>query len=161
MRSRFLAIPFAIAFAFASVGLVAADTGGGGGSDYAEGGIDVAITSASVDPKSGLVSVSGHITCDVDFDYVGVDIQLSQLVGRLNTLRGYGFAEMACTAADGSATFTMALSADSGRFAPGAAKIQVSAWGQGGCHEDPDEGYVCDTYGSASHPMSLRLGRTR
>ena len=150
MRSRFLAIPFAIALAFASVSLVAADTGGGGGSDYAEGGIDVTITSASVDPKSGLVSVSGHITCDVDFDYVGVDIQLSQLVGRLNTLRGYG-----------SATFTTALFADSGRFAPGAAKIQVSAWGQGGCHEDPDEGYVCDAYGSASHSMSLRLGRTR
>ena len=161
MRSRFLAIPFAIALAFASVGLVAADTGGGGGGDYAEGGLDVSITSASINPKSGEVSVSGWVTCDVDFDDVGVDIQVSQLVGRLTTLRGYGYAETACAAADGSAAFSTSFFADSGRFAPGAAKAQVNAWGQGGCHDESEDGYVCDDNGWASHAMPIRLVRTR
>ena len=91
-------------------------------------------------------------------------MEVSQVVGRLHTLRGWGWASIgACTAADGTASFTMSFYADSGRFAPGKAKIYVEAWGEGGCFEDPDTGdYYCENWGSASYgPTAIRLKSVR
>lgn len=160
MRPQFLAIPLAICLSLASAGLVAADTTPGGEGSF--GGLDVTITSSSVNARTGQVSVSGEVTCEVDFDTVSAYVDLSQLVGRLFTIRGFGYADVgACAAADGAASFTMSFSADSGRFAPGKAQIRVEAYGEGGCHEDPVTGdYYCDNSGWASHgPMTIRLGR--
>ncbi len=159
MRSRLLAIPFALLLALASAGIVAADTTPGGEGSY--GGLDVTITSATVNPKTGLVSVSGQVTCSVDFDWASAEVVLSQAVGRLTTLRGWGWADTSgCLAAAGTASFTMSFYADSGRFAPGRAKVQVSAYGQGGCVEDPDTGeVVCANDGWASHGIAIRLAR--
>jgi hypothetical protein len=158
MRSRFLAIPFALSLALASAGIAAADTTPGGEGSY--GGLDVTITSTSVNARTGLVSISGEVTCEVDFDYVGVQVELAQVVGRLNTLRGWGAADLGgCLATAGTASFTTSFYADSGRFAPGKAKVAVSAYGEGGCAEDPDTGdWTCVNSGWASHgPMAVRL----
>jgi hypothetical protein len=160
MRTRFLAIPFALCLALASAGLVAADTMPPG----EPGGLDVVVTSTSVNARTGLVTVSGEVTCEVDFDWVGADVEVLQVVGRLHTLRGWGWAETGgCLAADGMAPFTMTFYADSGRFAPGKAKIYVRAYGEGNCTEDPDTGdWTCETWGSVSYgPTAIRLRHTR
>jgi hypothetical protein len=162
MRPRLLAIPFALCLALASAGLVAADTTPGGDGSF--GGLDVSVTSASVNAKTGLVAVSGVVTCEVDFDSVSAYVDLSQLVGRLFTVRGWGYADIAgCAAADGTASFSMSFYGESGRFAPGTAKIRVEAYGEGGCHEDPETGdYSCENAGWASHgPMAIRLAGAR
>jgi hypothetical protein len=162
MRSRFFAIPFALLLALASAGIVAADTTPGGDGSY--GGLDVTVTSASVNAKTGLVTVAGSVTCEVDFDYVGANVEVSQVVGRLHTLRGWGGVDTgACLAAAGKTTFKMSFYADSGRFAPGKAKIYVEAYGEGGCIEDPDTGeWICDASGWAAHgPTAIRLGSAR
>jgi len=162
MRSRFLAIPFALCLALASAGIAAADTTPGGEGSY--GGLDVTVASASVNPKTGLVSVSGQVTCSVDFDSVGVQVEVAQVVGRLTTLRGWGWADTnGCLASVGTVPFTMSFYADSGRFAPGKAKVQVAAYGQGGCVEDPTTGdIICANDGWASHgPLAIRLASAK
>jgi hypothetical protein len=118
MRSAFFAIPLALCLALASVGLVAADTTPGGEGSY--GGLDVAVASASVNARTGLVTVAGNVTCEVDFDWVGVNVELSQTVGRLITIRGYGWADGTCAAADGSAPFSLSFYADSASSRPDA-----------------------------------------
>jgi hypothetical protein len=158
MRTRFLAIPFALCLALTSAGIVAADTTPGGEGSY--GGLDVAVTSTSVNAKTGLVTVTGEVTCEVDFDYVGANVEVSQVVGRLHTLRGWGWADTdGCAAAAGRIPFTMSFYADSGRFAPGKAMIRMEAYGEGNCAEDPDSGeWICENSGWASHgPMAIRL----
>ncbi len=160
MRSRFLAIPFALCLALVSAGLAAADTTPPG----EPSGLDVAVTSTSVNAKTGLVTVAGAITCEVDFDSVVANVEVSQVVGRLHTLRGWGWANVdGCTAADGAASFTMSFYADSGKFAPGKAKVYVEAYGEGGCFEDPETGdYYCENSGWASHgPTAIRLKSVR
>jgi len=162
MRSRLLAIPFALVLALASAGIVAADTTPGG--EGSEGGLDVAITSVSVNARTGKVSVAGKVTCEVDFDHVGSNVEVTQVVGRLNTLRGWGWADVdGCAAAPGTASFTMSFYAGSGRFAPGKAMVSVMAYGEGGCFEDPDTGeYSCEASGWAAHgPTPIRLVRAR
>ena len=162
MRSRFLAIPFALCLALASAGIAAADTTPGGEGSY--GGLDVTITSISVNAKTGLVAVSGDVTCEVDFDYVGAQVELAQVVGRLHTLRGWGAADIGgCLAAAGTSPFTMSFYADSGRFAPGKAMVSVYAYGDGGCAEDPATGeWICVNSGWASHgPTAIRLRSAR
>jgi hypothetical protein len=160
MRSRLLAIPFALCLALVSAGLVAADTTPPG----EPGGLDVTVTSTSVNAKTGLVTVAGSVTCEVDFDYVSANVEVSQVVGRLHTLRGWGGADTGgCLAADGKTSFTMSFYADSGRFAPGKAKIYVEAYGEGGCTEDPGTGDVtCENWGWASYgPTAIRLGSAK
>jgi hypothetical protein len=162
MRSRFLAIPFALLLTLATAGLAAADTTPGGGGT--EGGLDVAVTSASINARTGQVTVTGEVTCEADFDYVSAYVDLSQLVGRLFTVRGSGYVDPGgCAAADGSVSFTISFYADSGKFAPGRAQIRVEAYGEGGCFEDPETGdYYCETFGWASHgPDSILIGRAR
>jgi hypothetical protein len=162
MRSRFLSVPFALVLALAVSGVAVADTTPGG--EGSEGGLDVAITSVSVNARTGLVTVSGEVTCEVDFDYVGADVNVSQLVGRLFTIRGWGGASPdGCAAADGSVSFITSFYAESGRFAPGRATVQVYAYGEGGCFEDPETGdYMCENSGWASHgPTPIRLRSAR
>jgi hypothetical protein len=158
MRSRLLAVPFALCLALASTGPASADTTPGGEGSY--GGLDVTITATSINARTGLVSVSGNVTCEADFDYVGVQVELSQVVGRLNTLRGWGGADLGgCLAAAGTASFETSFYADSGRFAAGKAKVSVSAYGEGGCAEDPTTGeWTCANSGWASHgPTQIRI----
>lgn len=160
MRTRLLALPFAVLLVLASTGLAVADTTPPG----EPGGLDVVVTSTSINAKTGLVTVSGAVTCEVDFDYVSAEVGLSQVVGRLTTLRGWGYTDTSgCLAADGSASFTLSFYADSGRFAPGRAMISVSAWGEGSCSEDPDTGdWTCENWGSVSYgPTAIRLRQAR
>jgi hypothetical protein len=162
MRSRFLAFPFALVLALGLAGIAAADTTPG--DEGSQGGLDVAITSIAVNPRTGLVTVSGEVTCEVDFDWVGAGVDLSQVVGRLFTIRGWGWADPGgCEAADGAVPFTMSFTADSGRFAPGKAQVRVEAWGEGGCMDDPETGdYTCETWGEAFHgPLPVRLHPAR
>jgi hypothetical protein len=161
MRTRLFAIPLALVLVLASAGLAAADTTPPSGDP---GGLDVMVTSTSINAKTGLVTVSGAVTCDVDFDYVGVEAGIAQVVGRLNTLRGWGYTDTGgCLAADGSTSFTFSFYADSGRFAPGKAMISISAWGEGNCTDDLDTGeWNCENWGSASYgPTAIRLGKAR
>jgi hypothetical protein len=163
MRSRFLAIPFALLLAVSMAGVAAAETTppGEGGS---VGGLDVAIMSIGVSPKTGLVTVSGEITCEVDFEWTFAQVELSQVVGRLFTVRGWGWADPdGCTAADGAVAFSTSFYAESGRFAPGKAQVTIEAYGEGGCSEDPETGeYNCENWGWASHgPLPIRLQATR
>lgn len=162
MRSRILAVPFALCLVLVSAGFAAADTTPGGGG--AEGGLDFTITSIGVTPKSGEVTISGEVTCEVNFDWVTVQVELAQIVGRLHTLRGWGWADIpgGCRASDGTASFTLSFYAESGVFKPGKATMRADAYGDGDCYEIPDDDYYCDTWGWASSgPTAIRLGRTR
>jgi hypothetical protein len=160
MRVRTLAVPFALCLALASAGLAVADTTPGGGGNDA--GLSITVMSTSVVAKTGLVTISGKVTCEADLDWGGVQASVSQGVGRLTTLRGYGWADTAgCVAASGGSPFTMSFYAESGRFAPGRAQLSVDAWGQGGCQEDAETGDVtCERSGSAFiGPVAIRLRR--
>jgi hypothetical protein len=106
---------------FVSPVAVAADTGGGNNADL---GLDaVTISTTSVAGRTGLVSVTGSVSCSQDVSaYVWVD--LSQVVGRLYTISGGGDTAVECRAADGSAQFSVSFYAWSGKFAGGQARIQ-------------------------------------
>jgi hypothetical protein len=105
---------------FVSPMAVAADTGGGGGSNL---GLEaITITGTSVAGRTGVVTVTGSVACSQDVNgYVGVYV--SQVVGRLNTIYGEGYAEFQCLAANGSAPFSVSVAPYSGKFAGGSATI--------------------------------------
>jgi hypothetical protein len=104
---------------------VAADTIGGGGTDL---GLDaITITGASVAGRTGAVTVTGSVACSQDINGY-VDVYLSQVVGRLNTISGEGYTEFQCLAANGTAPFSLSVSPYSGKFAGGSATIQGYAY---------------------------------
>lgn len=152
MRVRLLAVLVAAMLAAFNVSSVFADTGGGGGTDL---GLEaVTISGGTVIGKTGQVTLVGSITCTQDLE-ASVFVDLAQVVGRFNTIRGFGFASVSCLAVDGSASFTMSFFADQGKFAPGAARVQASA----------DTGF-CDEvdcfFDEASYgPASIRLVGSR
>ena len=92
-------------------------------------------------------------------------MEVTQVVGRLHTLRAWGWANLdGCAAVDGTASFTMTFFADSGRFAPGKAMVYVDAYGEGGCSEDPTRATTPATAppGWAAHgPTAIRLASAR
>src|SRR2546423_4226431 len=99
---------------------VAADTGGGGNADLGLNAIT--ITKTTVAGRTGAVTVTGSVDCSQDVNGY-VDISVSQVVGRLNTIYGEGYTEFQCLAANGSAPFSLSVSPYSGKFAGGSATI--------------------------------------
>ncbi len=124
MRVRLLAVLVAAILAAISVSSVFAAGGGGSTADL---GLEaVTISGGTVIAKTGQVTLAGSITCTQDLEaFVYVD--LAQVVGRFNTIRGFGATPVSCLVADGSASFTISFFADQGKFAPGAARVQALA----------------------------------
>jgi hypothetical protein len=143
-----LAIPIVLLAASASPAL--ADTGGGSG----DLGLDaIAITSASVNGRTGIATVSGTISCSQDVSDVFVGAQLDQVVGRFHTVRGWGGTTVSCSAVEGIAAWTAIVRADQGKFAGGNATAYA-------------EGYVelcidvdCSVDYASVGPQAIRLGR--
>ncbi len=149
MRVRLLAVLVAALLAAFNVSSVFAATGPGGGN--ADLGLEaVTISGGTVIAKTGQVTLAGSITCSQDLDaFVFVD--LAQVVGRFNTIRGFGDTSVSCLAAEGSATFTVSFFADQGKFAPGAARVQ--AFAETGFCTDVECFFDDASYG----PASIRL----
>ena len=103
---------------------VVADTGPGGNADL---GLDaITISTNTVQPRTGLVTVTGRVECSQDLEaYVWGDV--SQVVGRVWTVSGGGDTTVECLAADGSADFSVSFYAGSGKFVPGRARLEAFA----------------------------------
>ncbi len=152
MRVRLLAVLVAAALAAINVSSVFAATGGGGGTDL---GLEaVTISGGTVVAKTGQVTLAGSITCTQDLDAL-VFVDLAQVVGRFNTIRGFGDASVSCLATEGSASFTVSFFADAGKFAPGAARVQ--AFAETGFCTDVECFFDDASYG----PASIRLVGSR
>jgi len=152
MRKGLLAALVGVALATVSASSVLADTTGGGGS--ADLGLDaIRIDGGTVVSKTGFVTLTGSIDCSQDIQaYVGADA--AQVVGRFNTIRGFGDVyPVTCLAADGRASFTMSFFADQGKFAPGS--VRVSAYADVGFCDD-NTGECFDEFASFG-PASIRL----
>ena len=103
-----------------------ADTTGGGTADL---GLDaVTITSASVNGRTGVATISGTIGCSQDITDVFISTQLEQVVGRFNTIRGWGWTQVSCSAATGNAAWSAIVRADQGKFAGGRATVYADAY---------------------------------
>lgn len=151
MRVRLLAVLVAALLAAFNVSSVFADTGGGGTDLGLEA---ITINGGTVIAKTGEVTLTGSITCTQDLE-ASVFVDLAQVVGRFNTIRGFGSTSVGCLAAAGSASFTVSLFADQGKFAPGAARVQ--AFADTGFCNDVDCFFDSATYG----PASIRLAGAR
>jgi len=116
--------------------------------DVAPPPIAVSITvnaNGKVNPKTGEATVSGTITCSNTADFSDVEVSLRQSLGRF-TIHGSGFDSPSCGPTP-TAWFA-AIVGDNGKFAPGRATADVSA-------------FACDAFscGDASASTSVRLGR--
>ena len=119
-----IGLPLILALGIATP-VLADTTGGGGGADL---GLDaIAVTSTHVNGKTGIATVNGTIDCSQDLFGVFVAAEIDQVVGRFNTLRGWGGASVDCVAADGSASWTLTIQPDQGKFANGRATIAAFA----------------------------------
>jgi hypothetical protein len=126
-----LALPVILLAAAASPAL--ADTGGGG----ADLGLDaMTVTSATVNGRTGIATLSGTISCSQDLDGVFVGAELDQVVGRFTTLRGWGGTMISCSAADGTAAWSTSFGPDQGKFAAGSGT--VSGYAEAGSCTDVD-----------------------
>jgi hypothetical protein len=150
MRNRILALGLGLAMVAGSASAALADTTGGGGADL---GLDaISVTGGSATPSTGAVTISGSISCSQDVE-VYVYGQLTQVVGRFNTIRGWGQSptSITCLAADGTAGYQFTISPDNGKFAGGAAVVLVGA--EAGACDDFGCSFEDVTYG----PASLKL----
>jgi hypothetical protein len=89
---------------------------------------DISITSATVDARTGLVTISGRIQCSQDLTQLSVYAGAEQLVGRLNLISGSGGDELDCVAEAGTADWSVSFYAWNGKFAPGQARVGASAF---------------------------------
>ncbi len=92
--------------------------------------VDLVITSTTVDPHTGDVTVTGSVTCS-EAATGFVTVELTQQVGRLSTVRGSGATEVNCGPTRTSFTFT--VEPNEGEFRPGRATMRAYA-----------DVYVCD-----------------
>jgi hypothetical protein len=99
--------------------------------------VDVTIDQATVDPRTGEVTLSGTVTCS---EPALVDIfgELRQQVGRIFTVRGFFGVFVECPGPEGT-TFSVTVIADQGRFTPGRARLIAFIFG---CVPDPELGCV-------------------
>jgi hypothetical protein len=150
MRARSLGLVLGIALAAMPLSTALADTTGGGGADL---GLEaVTITGGTITAKTAVVTLHGTISCSQDLTaFVWADV--SQVVGRFNTIRGNGGQEIACAAATGSASFAVTIFAEQGKFAPGSA--QVGAFADTGFCDDVD----CYDDSVSFGPAGVRLSR--
>lgn len=128
-----------------------ADTTGGEAGDL---GLEtITITSGSVNGRTGVATVSGTISCSQDITDVFVSTQLEQVVGRFNTIRGWGWAQVSCSAATGSAAWSVIVRAEQGKFAGGTATVYADAY------LDFCTDFECLSDYASVGPESIRLGR--
>lgn len=84
----------------------------------------------AIDPQgkfsslTGAATVGGTITCSRPAT-VELSGQVSQFVGRLNTLRGYFYTYIAC---DGPTAWSASATPENGRFAGGHAQVSANVW---------------------------------
>jgi hypothetical protein len=120
MRTRLLAAPLALYLLLTSVGIAAADT------VPSEQNLAIVVTSATVQVQTGVVTVTGQITCEVALYDLSASVDISK--GRVS---GAGDDIGLSCAAGETVTFTTSFSADSGRFSPGPVKMGLEAQGVG------------------------------
>ena len=141
MRTRLLAAPLALFLLLTSVGIAAADT------VPSEQNLAIVVTSATVQVQTGVVTVTGQITCDVALYELSASVNISQ--GRVS---GEGDdIGLSCVAGE-TVPFTISFSADSGRFSPGPAEMGLEAQGVG---QGQRYGFVTEG------PLSIVLEPTR
>ncbi len=153
MRTRKLLVGVVASFvvALAAVTPALADTTGGGSADLGLDGIS--ITSGHVNARTGIATVSGTIACSQDLTGVFVSVELDQVVGRFHTLRGFAGTSVDCAAADGTASWTMTIQPDQGKYANG--RATVSTFGDVSFCDDVD----CYDDSVSAGPQPIRLGR--
>lgn len=114
--------------------------------DVAPPPIEVSLTvdaTGKVNPKTGEATISGTLTCDHPAESSDVEVNLRQPLGQF-TIHGFGFDSPGCGPTP-TAWFA-AIVGDNGKFAPGKATADVSAFA---CDE-----LTCD---DASVTASVRL----
>jgi hypothetical protein len=77
-----------------------------------------------LNPKTKVATVKGAVTCSGG-DFLSVDVQVRQTVGRLHTVMANGDKDLAC---DGRVGFTLRLRNDEGRLGPGDARVDAGAF---------------------------------
>lgn len=92
--------------------------------------IDVTVDKfAAFDAKTGVATVTGTATCAGAADFAGLDVELSQKVGRVATVQGWGFADIGCTGA--AEKWSAQIRPQSGKFAGGKAASVTFAYACG------------------------------
>jgi hypothetical protein len=89
----------------------------------------------SFDPRSGVATVTGMVTCTAGTTGA-IGVNLTQRVGRVATISGFGFADLTC---DGTEqTWSVTVQPFSGKFAGGHADVSADAFvcGPAGCASD-------------------------
>lgn len=97
---------------------------------------------AAFNSRTGAATVTGQVTCSGDPEFAGMEVSLAQQVGRVATVRGWGFAELDC---NGTAqSWSAQITPDSGKFAGGKAASVTFAFACGPfeCAEDYQERIV-------------------
>ena len=87
--------------------------------------IDINITGVTV--NSGVVTVTGTVTCSPAAAFVNIVVGVSQSVGRFDTVRGQG--DTSLLDCEGEVPFSAVVTADEGRFAGGKAFVFADAFG--------------------------------
>jgi hypothetical protein len=111
---------FALLLAFSLVASLAAST-----ASAAEPSVrDLVIRSVTLNPQTKVTTVKGAVTCRRG-DFLSVDVEVSQTVGRLHTVSARGGKDLAC---DGRTQFTLRLRNVEGRLGPGDATVDAGAF---------------------------------
>ena len=92
---------------------------------------DFTIDGASVNAKTGVVTLRATVTCSETGGFVFVDVTLRQRVGR-RIIRGFGFAEIECA---GTTPVTMEIEGENGLFVGGRATVEAFACADEECLE--------------------------
>jgi hypothetical protein len=105
--------------------------------------IDVTVNPrAQFNVKTGEATLSGTVLCEGEAAFSYIDVQLSQKVGRIATIRGFGFIEVPCDSA--LHNWAATIVSDSGEFRGGkAASVTFAvACGAFDCSFDYEERMV-------------------
>jgi len=97
--------------------------------------VDLTIESATVNPRTGEVIISGTVTCSEPATAF-VNISVTQPVGRLKSVQGFANTSLPCDE-DGE-SYTTSAFASSGTFKPGNAVLQglLTACDPFGCGQE-------------------------
>ena len=94
------------------------------------------IDQATVDPRTGEVTLTGTVTCSAPVT-VGINGWLDQQIGHNLTVQGSFSQNVDCPGPEG-AMFSIAITPDEGRFIPGEAHLIAR---MAGCMYNPELGY--------------------
>ena len=157
MRRFLFSAVVAIALVFSIVPTAVADTDGPDGDG--DLGLDgIAITSVAA-LKSGDVRVTGTIQCSEDLEWIQVYVDIRQDVGRFHSVVGFGGNEIACSADPGTASFSVIVEPETGRFGPNRAQTQGEAWTEECWWDEDIEEDVCIFDGVWIEPTMMKVRR--